>query len=284
MICMIRREESDSTWFIHQAAHAYISGQIAQHWVGDGSLTLRPREELLLAATYHDAGWVSAEQQPRINHRGQPRTFTEMDLDEHFVIWRGSIEAVFTLNRYSGLLTSLHCAALYEQRLQHLDDPPGDRARIRAFLDERHTWQDDLIAALRDHPRYGLAVQPDRLADNLRLLQVWDYLSLILCMTPVHEQTLDDVPLGNSQRSRLGIAASGMRGMVLDPFPLDGPLTLWIDARPVLGGPFEDNAALQRALDGVSYQPLVFEVGQGLRSNLRRGQWPEKDRLPGRRI
>jgi hypothetical protein len=259
---MIRREESDSTWFIHQAAHTYISGQIAEHWVGDGSLTFNPREELLLAATYHDAGWVSAERQPCINRQGKLRTFTEMDLDEHFMIWRGSIEAMFSLNRYTGLLTSLHCAALYEQRLRHLDDPPGDRARIQAFLDERHTWQDNLIAALKDHPRYGLAVEPERLAHNLRLLQVWDYLSLLLCMTPVHEQTIDDVPLCDGQRSRLRIAASGTRGMVIDPFPLDAPLTLWIDARQVVGGPFENNAALQRALDDAPYKPLVFEVGQ----------------------
>ncbi len=259
---MIRREEADSTWFIHQPAHAYIAGQLAEHWVGDGGAVLHPREELLLAATYHDAGWVHAERQPRINVQGQLCTFTEMQLDEHFSIWQGSIEAMFSLNRYGGLLTSLHCAALYEQRLRYLDDPPADRARIQAFLAARYTWQDGLIAALKDHPRYALAVEAEPLAENLRLLQVWDYLSLMLCMTPVHEQIIDDVPLGSGQRATLRIAANGTRGMVIDPFPLDGPLTLWIDARQVIGGPFTDDAALRRALDEVPYRPLVFEVGK----------------------
>ena len=111
---MIRREEADSTWVIHQAAHAYLAGQLAEHWVGDGSAAFQPREELLLAATYHDAGWVHAERMPRINPQGQPRTFTEMQLDEHFSIWQSSIEATFNLNRYVGLLTSLHCAALFQ--------------------------------------------------------------------------------------------------------------------------------------------------------------------------
>jgi hypothetical protein len=259
---MIRREEADSTWFIHQAAHAYIAGQLAEHWVGDGSAALHPREELLLAATYHDAGWVHAERQPCINPQGQPRTFTEMQLDEHFSIWQSSIEATFNLNRYGGLLTSLHCAALYERRLRYLDDPPADRARIQAFLDARYAWQDELIAALKDHPRYALAVDADPLVENLRLLQVWDYLSLMLCMTPVHEQIIDDVPLGGGQRATLRIAANGSRGMVIDPFPLDEPLTLWIDARQVIGGPFADDAALRRALDDVPYRPLVFEVGE----------------------
>jgi hypothetical protein len=169
---------------------------------------------------------------------------------------------MFNINRYGGLLTSLHCAALYERRLRYLDDPPADRARIEAFLEARYTWQDELIAALKDHPRYALAVEADPLAENLRLLQVWDYLSLMLCMTPVHEQIVDDVPLGNSQRATLRIAANGSRGMVIDPFPLDGPLTLWIDARQVIGGPFADDAALRRALDDVPYRPLVFEVGK----------------------
>jgi hypothetical protein len=260
---MIRREESDSTWCIHQAAHAYIAGQLAEHWVGDGRLALHPRAELLLAATYHDAGWASAERKLRINAQGQPRTFMEMQLDEHFTIWRDGIESVFNLNRYAGLLTSLHCAALYEYRLRALDDPPADRTRIRAFLDGRSAWQDNLIADLKDHPRYGRAVEPERLADNLRLLQVWDYLSLMLCMSPVHEQILDDVPFGGGQRVTLRMAANGSRGMVLDPFPLDAALTLWIDARQVIGGPFEDDAALQHALDDVPYRPLVFEVGQG---------------------
>lgn len=256
---MIRREESDSTWFIHQAAHAYIAGQIAVHWA---SGALSPREELLLAATYHDAGWVRAERQPRINPQGQPRTFTEMELDEHFGIWRSSIERVLNLNRYAGLLTSLHCAALYEQRLRFIDDPPKDRKRIEAFLAERYAWHESLIAALKDHPRYALAVEPDPLATNLRLLQVWDYLSLMLCMSPVHEQSLDNVPLGNGTRAALRIAASGTRGMTLDPFPLEAPLTLWIDARPVIGGPFENDAALQQALTDAPYRPLVFEVGR----------------------
>ena len=258
---MIRREESGATWVIHQAAHAYLSGQIAAHWTGIGDQAQHPRDALLIAAYHHDAGWVKNEQQPRINLHGQPRTFTEMDLDDHFTIWQDSIEAVFVQNRYAGLLTSLHCVALYEQRLRYVDDPPADRARIEAFLEGRYTWQDNLIAALGDHPHYSLAVQPDHRVTNLRLLQVWDYLSLLLCMGRVHEQSLDDAPVAGGRRVSLHLAASGPRGMTIDPFPLDGPLMLWIDARLVVGAPFDDDECLRRALAGVPYKPLVFEIG-----------------------
>jgi hypothetical protein len=257
---MIRRDEADASWLIHQAAHAYIAGQIACHWIGSGAMVPAPRAELLVAAACHDAGWAAAEQQPRINGDGLPRTFTEMDLLDHFSIWRHSIEAVFAQNRYAGLLTSLHCTALYEQRLTLVDDPPDDRARIRVFLEKWHAWQRLLIAALTDHPRYGPVVNAPRLGENLRLLQVWDYLSLLLCMSTVREQTLEDVPLAGGQRGTLRVAASGEHGMALDPFPLDQPLALWIDARSLSGGPFASDAALRAVLVDVPYRPLVFEI------------------------
>ncbi len=257
---MIRREESGTTWVIHQAAHAVIAGQIAEHWTGTQNMTLAPRDALLIAAGNHDAGWIANEHTPRINAKGQPRTFTEMGLNEHFAIWEHSIQSVFAQNRYAGLLTSMHCTALYEQRLRFVADPPGDRAQIEAFLARWHAWQDALINALKNHPLYALAVGPQPLADNLRLLQVWDYLSLVLCMSPVHEQALDDVPLGNGARGDIDIAGNGERGMTLDPFPLDQPLRLWIDARQVIGGPFESDEALQFAMKDVPYKPLAFEI------------------------
>jgi len=258
---MIRREEPDSIWLIHQAAHAFISGQIAGHWIGQGTSTLSLHEELVIAATNHDAGWARAERSPQINPQGQPRTFTEMDMDDHFGIWTDSIQAVFVQNRYAGLLTSLHCSDLYEKRLRFLADPPPARSRIHAFLEERRAWEKQTIAALSSHPRYALAVEEQALLCNLRLLQVWDYLSLVVCMRPVHEQTLEDVPVGGGERVLLRIAGNGPRGMTLAPFPLDRPLTLWIDARQLPGVPFDSDEALRRALDGVPYKPLVFEIG-----------------------
>ncbi len=258
---MIRRHEPDTTWVIHQGAHAYISGLIAAQWVGAGEMVLAPREELLLTAAAHDGGWRGPDQRPRLNNAGLPRTFTEMDLAEHFTIWRESILGVFLQNRYGGLLTSLHCTALYEQRLRYLDDPAADKAQIRSFLAEWNVWQEAQIAALADHPRYGHCVRSPQLDENLRLLQVWDYLSLLLCMTPVHEQVLEDVPLAPGERSILRVAGNGLRGMALDPYPLREPMTIWIDARQVLGEPFKDDVALHVALEETPYKPLVFEIG-----------------------
>ncbi len=260
---MIRREEPEATWLISQGAHATIAGQIAAHWVGQGGMVVSPREELLLAANFHDAGWVEADQRPRITGGGLPRNFTEMDLDQHFEIWQASIDRVFAHNRYAALLTSMHCTALYDMRLRFLDDPEPDRERIRAFISTWGTWQSELVAKLHDHPRYGAEVQTDQLATNVRLLQVWDYLSLMLCMSAVHEQVLDDVPLRNDcYRGDLRLTAGGARVMLLDPFPLDQPLTLWADARTLpVGTTFGDDEALRDHFNRTPYKPLMFEIG-----------------------
>lgn len=257
---MIRREEAESMWLIHQAAHAYVAGRIAEHWVGNGSLPLEPREELVLAAYAHDSGWAEAEKCPALNRYGQPATFTEMELDEHLTIWRRSIETVFPQSRYAALLVSLHCTALYEQRLRYVDDPPAQKTQIRSFVSERHAWEQRLISALETHPHYGLAVQHGHLALNLRLLQVWDYLSLLVCMGPVFEQTLEDVPVGEHERAILRIAANGPRGLALDPYPLDQPLAVWIDARPCAEETFDSVDAFRDRLAETSYKPLMLEL------------------------
>lgn len=257
---MIRREEAGAYWVIQQTAHAFLAAQIVARWRWEASQPLL-REELVLAAAAHDAGWVTADEQPRPNLGGYPRTFTEMDLHTHFDIWTASIETVYAQNRFAGLLTSQHCTALYEQRLRFLSDPPDDRAQITAFLARWYDWQRALIAALFNHPRYARAVEPETLALHLRLLQVCDYLSLLLCMGPVMEQSLNDVPLPGGAHSLLRISGDGARAMTLDPFPLTEPLVLWVDARQVIGAPFKDAAALRAALQDVPYKPLVFEIG-----------------------
>ncbi len=253
---MIRREEADAVWVIHQTAHARLAGELAEHWRAD----FAPREALVLAALNHDAGWPDFERQPRINARGWPRSFLEMDADVHFTIWERSIWAMFAQDRYAGLLTSLHCTALYERRLRMSPAVTALRqAEIKAFLAKWRAWQEAQIATLREHPQYGDAVQPQNLARNLRLLQVWDYLSLVLCRGAVREDTLAEVPLDRGAVT-LRLVGEGQRALLLDPFPLDAPLALWIDARQVVGGPFPDDAALQHALADMPYQPLMLEV------------------------
>jgi hypothetical protein len=47
--------------------------------------------------------------------------------------------------------------------------------------------------------------------------------------------------------------------MMLEPFPLDEAITVWIDARQV-AGPFQNQADFQRTLAETPYVPLAFEL------------------------
>ena len=257
---MIRREENGQIWAIRQTVHAFVSGEIAAHWIGTDACAVAPRAELMLAAATHDAGWLAADQQPHINAAGQPRDFMAMDLDQHFAIWRESIAAVFAQNRYAGLLTSLHACALYQMRLDAAGDPPEIREQIAAFLENQRAWEHALIVELSNHPHLSSHVAPDQLARNLRLLQVWDYLSLLLCMGPVREQTIKAVPLAENKNSAIHVAPHGHRGLALTPFPLDQPLTIWVDAQVLAGEPFSSDEALQQSLARAPYAPLALEV------------------------
>ncbi|HML23834.1 MAG TPA: DUF3891 family protein [Aggregatilinea sp.] len=256
---MIRRHEPDAIWLIHQGTHAHLAGQIAARWAENGS-PITPREELILAAIVHDTGWNAADQAPRLNDKGLPRSFMEMDLQEHMQIWQRSIWGAFAQNRYAGLLTSLHCSALYDMRLNEWNDSPEDREMIAAFLEAQRQWEHGVIADLRDHPRYGDAVAEERLAENLRLLQVWDYLSLLVCMGPDHEETIPNVPVEGGQRTTLRVKPAGTHTIRVEPFPLDTSLMVWIDARRLHGAPFDSDEALRRALDDAAYEPLRLVI------------------------
>ncbi len=145
-------------------------------------------------------------------------------------------------------------------RLNAWNDPPDAREDITAFLESQRRWERGLIAELHDHLRYGAAVTNERLSENLRLLQVWDYLSLLACMGPRQVEMVPNVPFEPGKRVPIQVEPSGMRTIRLEPFPLDGPLTVWLDARRLRGAPFDSEDALQNALDGAAYEPLALAI------------------------
>lgn len=255
---MIRRHEPGAIWLIHQGAHAFLAAQIAAHWTGLGADALR--EELILTAAVHDAGWTSAEQPPTLNPDGLPRSFMEMPMRQHMQIWRSSIESAFAQNPYAGLLTSLHCTALYAARQANETDAPEDAAAIAEFVAERRGWEEALAIDLRDHPRYSAGAAEGMLAESLRRLQVWDYLSLLACLGPEQDTHLDDVPLADGCRRPLHVTPGEGRQVVVDPFPLDMPLEVWIAARRLPDATFAADDALAEALVEVPYEALHLTI------------------------
>lgn len=245
---MIRATVDGGTWLFSQTTHAFMCGQMARLWD-----SVAPRDEMHFVAANHDAGWVPFDAAPTLNLDGQPRTFTEMDLDDHFQIWHSSIAYNRASNRYAGLLVSLHATSLYQRRLNNVDDRPEDQARIQAFIDEQLAQQAQWREALHHH--YGAWATQDYLDNMRQILQAWDWISLVLCMgmpRPQHQ-----IPMGTAA-GLLTLTYNGLGTLQLEPWPfITENVTLTSEARWLPEQIYPDDATLQHA-----YQVAPLEVQQ----------------------
>jgi hypothetical protein len=263
---MIRREHEGGWLLISQTAHAWMAGQLALRWGGnDGFVRPEPWDELAFIAAWHDNGWAEWELAPRVLPDGRPVGFMEMELEEHFAIWQRSAERMQTSSLYGALLISLHATALYQRRLA--EDDRGDtleaRRRIRDFVDQQRAFQAQMRRALDGHPRYGPLLAESPLADALRLLQVWDLLSLMLLMTPFRAHTLEDVPVAPDERTTVQLTLSDRRTLALAPYPFGvAPFTLRADGRWLAQQTFGHNALFRRALEQAPLVGLEFVVSR----------------------
>jgi hypothetical protein len=227
---MLLRPDGDAVICIGQPAHAWLSGQLAAAW----EPRPEPFEEVVLAATQHDAGMADWDAAPELNpETGLPQSFMEMELDTHLRLWTHAPHRVLPQSRYAALLVSMHGTALYEMR--DLDRMPEERAaKVRAYLDGQRALQE----------RLGAGLDGDQVRRNQRLLWVWDFLSLALC-------------LRWEGRSVNGIEYTGT---TFAPWPLrDESVTLRTEGRRVAGrfaGVHEMRAALERA----PWVPLEFQL------------------------
>ena len=170
---MIVRQNGD---IVMQVDHAVVSGQLADAWA-DG---MEPRASVATAARLHDIGWRHWEEAPRLNpDTGRPANFLDVVIDEHLRLYRLGIEEVEAVDPYAGMLVSMHAAGIYTGRYGTqpallLTRAPAVQELVDAFIAEQEA-------------RYGaakeaLGVADDELWRNFLLLQVFDRLSLRLCL------------------------------------------------------------------------------------------------------
>src|SRR5438093_3702973 len=101
MSLMLHRHEEEGLIVISQAAHAWVSGQLARHWGNDTFGHFAPIEEVCLAAEQHDIGFLDWEQAPALNRQtGWPQTFLEMPVAEHLAVWSKGIRQMLRFGRY----------------------------------------------------------------------------------------------------------------------------------------------------------------------------------------
>jgi hypothetical protein len=226
---MLLRRDGDDVIVIGQPAHAWLSGQLARAW-----RDVEPREEVCLAAEQHDLGMAEWDRNPKLNpDTGLPRSFMELELDDHLDIWWRAAPLVLTQSRYAAVLVSMHGTALYERRnLDKLE--PDDREKVQRFLDGQRELQARLMAEFDE----------EQVRRNQRLVWAWDSLSLGLLLDWAPFE-VHGIAVGNG---------------TLDPWPFSSPhLTVRSEGRR-LTGRFEDEDEMRRALAAAPWESLEFSL------------------------
>jgi Protein of unknown function (DUF3891) len=242
---VLLRRDGDGVVAIGQPAHAWVSGQLARAWGNTRFGAVEPYEDVCLAAEQHDVGMAAWEVRPTLNERtGLPRSFMELNLDEHLEIWWSAGPLVLSQSPYAAILVSMHGTALYERRdLARLS--AEDAERVRAFLAGQRELQERLIAAL--------GADPDLVRRNQRLVWTWDSLSLALLLDwPPF--ALERVPTADGE---IDVA---VRDRTLDPWPFAAPeLTVRCEGRR-LAGPYADEEAMRAALAAAPWETVALTL------------------------
>jgi Protein of unknown function (DUF3891) len=230
---VLLREEGDAVVCIGQPAHAWLSGQLARAWALD---PVEPWEEVCLAAEQHDIGMAEWDAAPELNPAtGLPYSFMEMPLATHLRLWSAAPHRVVAQSRYAAVLVSMHGTALYEMRdLARMSET--DAYAVRGYLAQQRELQ----------ARLGAGLDREQVRRNQRLIWIWDFLSLGLCLR-WEGRSVEGIELGEH---------------TIEPWPFrDEEVVLRTEGRR-LDGPFEDEAAMRAALEAAPWVDLRFELAR----------------------
>ncbi len=226
---MIVQEIPDGLLLFRQTDHALLSGAFAVAWGSDTIPAPARRPSILVAAARHDDGWAEWELAPRLGAGGEPVDFIHIPVSEHVELYRRGIDLVESEDPYAGLVASLHGERLYtrpfypgmDPRIQHLQG--RDLELATAYVDGERKRQERLVGITGD----------DASEEGWRLLQVWDRLSLLVCMQALDKPFDQTLPPISGVDGDVQIVARGTGGgdVVCDPYPFTtNPASFAIEA------------------------------------------------------
>ena len=239
---MIIQEQGDHLILIRQTDHAVLSGYFARESGNENFARSQPLESFQLAATEHDNGWNEWELQPRIDPvTFLPYTFMSLPTVEHMDLYQRGIERVVKVDRYAGLLVSMHCAGLYDKTRATM---PGFSAKyikaqeapvVSDFLQRLRLQQLRLKVDLRGDPATKDFSDEKWFQANAQRLEALDRLSLYFCLGPLEPATIDAVPADYQGREvDWNLQPDENNGATLEPYPFRrDPLEISILARKI---------------------------------------------------
>jgi hypothetical protein len=269
---MIIQEQGDHLILIRQTDHAVLSGYFAREAGNEIFVRPEPRESFQLAATEHDNGWNEWELQPRIDSvTFLPYSFMSLPTQEHIDLYQRGIERVVKVDRYAGLLVSMHCAGLYDRTRATM---PGFSAKyvkaqeapvVNDFLQRLRLQQLRLKVDLRGDPATKDFADEKRLQANAQRLEALDRLSLYFCLGPMEAATIDAVPADyRGTEVDWNLQPEGINGAKLQPYPFRrDPLEISILARRIPKRRYADDLELQKVLAQAPYFGQKFTLRDG---------------------
>jgi hypothetical protein len=269
---MIIQEQGDHLILIRQTDHAVLSGYFAREAGNEIFVRPEPRESFQLAATEHDNGWNEWELRPRIDPvTFLPYSFMSLPTQEHIDLYQRGIERVVKVDRYAGLLVSMHCAGLYDRTRATM---PGFSAKyvkaqeapvVNDFLQRLRLQQLRLKVDLRGDPATKDFADEKRLQANAQRLEALDRLSLYFCLGPMEAATIDAVPADyRGTEVDWNLQPEGINGAKLQPYPFRrDPLEISILARRIPKRRYADDLELQKVLALAPYFGQKFTLRDG---------------------
>lgn len=235
---MLIQVRGDSLRLITQCDHALLSGQLAHQWWGLDRESSPLAFDLLMATALHDLAWVEADTRPTWNlEDGRPFDFIDYPLDERLALYTWGLDSLEDPGPYICLLTSMHYCAF--KGMASVSSFQRQEEKRRQTLAQRLELDD----TARSHAD-----------EQLAYLQMFDVLSLFICLTPPSANT-DDVPIWLSplkigrtpKGTELGMRWSGDERLVFSPSPFRQMFRVSIPYRDLPELSYPDQEALDRA-------------------------------------
>lgn len=187
---MIRRPYQAGYLLITQPAHAWLSGQLAQHWGYDNTSRPQPYQPVIIATTMHDSAWLEKDNSAILNADKQPLNFIEPELDYVESMYGRCVSNAMQIDPYAGVLVNRHVQTIYHSRKTHKRDPIE---RLQPLLAELVTQENHAIEQMIKHPVYQHYIDSATLNHNYRIVRTCDLLSLFVCGA-FPARTIADVP------------------------------------------------------------------------------------------
>lgn len=266
---MIVTSRDSSLVLVNQLDHARMAGRLASAWGNSVFESPSPYDPVILAVSGHDSGWEQPDSVPLLDHeRGRPFNFFHVSREQHAEFYSHGVEKVTHDDPYAGLLVRMHWTGLYEARwgadaTLKLDD--HTHASLSLLIQQQES--EAAKAKLKIWDRNELRSQFEgRVWMNYELLQVWDRLSLFICMNDLDaniEDAIGPVPVSlHGEYVELRLSVQGDSRVRIEPYPFSSDVVdVSVEMSEIPDRMYESEEELSEAVahatDGVIQCQLV---------------------------